>query len=432
MIEKPPQNMAEPILDWILNGIPKAVNFKLFDDVGFIYEAQLARMEISRWWRDLIEFRKRAAYFEEVEGNKSYHYFISDIKGKDQIGRTNQYLTHWYYPYKAKFHPQMIKALINWMGLKQNQLLLDPFVGSGTALIEGKLLGLKSVGIDIDPLCVLMSNVKTSILDIPPAVLRQIEPRDAFSYFRKLKPHSSLTGLEQFGVTVLGKSPFQQIGEEFLNQVANFYLLSYLYALSDYTYIKRDMWQGFSANTSYILRSLEDFAQLKDKLQFDLGQTWSFHGDSRDLEKLSSENRELENVGIRRGNVDGIITSPPYSIAVDYIKQDLHAFSYLGVNAEQLLDKLVGLRGKHEQRVRLYFEDMEKAFQSMYWALRSKGYCIIIIGDVMFEGSRLPITQKFIEIGRQAGFQLAQIIRRPILGGFARLRYEYVIIFQKS
>jgi len=141
--------MTEPILDWILNGIPQKVNVRLFDDVGFIYEAELAKMELSSWWKDLETFRARSTYFEEVNGQKTNHYFISDIRGKGQIGRTCQYLTHWFYPYKAKFHPQMTKALINWMGIKGKERLLDPFVGSGTALIEAKTLGIDSWGVDI-------------------------------------------------------------------------------------------------------------------------------------------------------------------------------------------------------------------------------------------------------------------------------------------
>jgi len=68
--QKNREYMAEPILDWILNGIPSPQKVKLFDDVGFIYEVQLAKMELSSCWDDPEEFRKRAAYYEEVDGKK--------------------------------------------------------------------------------------------------------------------------------------------------------------------------------------------------------------------------------------------------------------------------------------------------------------------------------------------------------------------------
>ncbi len=54
----------------------------------------IAKRELSRFYDDLDTFRKRTAYFEDVNGQKSYHYYISHIEGKGQIGRTNQYLTH--------------------------------------------------------------------------------------------------------------------------------------------------------------------------------------------------------------------------------------------------------------------------------------------------------------------------------------------------
>ena len=80
-------------LSWILGHDFDKKNFKLFEDVGQIYELQLAKMEYESFKKNLDLFRKRTAYFKVVNGEKSYHYFISKIKGKGQIGHTNQYLT---------------------------------------------------------------------------------------------------------------------------------------------------------------------------------------------------------------------------------------------------------------------------------------------------------------------------------------------------
>jgi DNA modification methylase len=417
MIPSNREYMAEPLLDWILNGIPKSVNVKLFDDVAFIYEAQLARLELSSWWQELDEFRKRAAYYEEVNGEKTHHYLVSDIKGKGQIGRTNQYLTHWYYPYKAKFHPQMIKALINWMGLRQGQLLLDPFVGSGTSLIEAMLTGVDSLGIDVDPFCAFMSKVKCDLLNLPPEHLEAVELKTAFTYFRKLKAKPSRIDLARREVDHTLQPPFNGIDE----RVHDFYLLSYLYALSDQTYVQRDLWKGFKENIAQIMNSIHDFAELKRQLNLNLGQAKVKQGDAR----------FLEDEGIGSESVDGIVTSPPYSIAVDYIANDLHTFKYLGIEPEQLQGKLVGLKGKHEERVAIYLQDMELAIKSMFNVLKPEAKCVVVIGDVTYEGVKLPLTKRFTEIADKVGFKLADVIRRPILGGFARLRYENMILLQK-
>lgn len=154
------------ILDWITNGRSNDAQFKLFDDVGQIYEAQLAKMEFSTLGDDLEVFRKRTAYFEEVGEKKTDHYYISSVKGKGQIGHSNQYITHWFYPYKGKFHGQMIKAIINFMGIPKNGLVLDPYVGSGTALVECATMGIPSVGVEINPALCIVSQIKADSLTI--------------------------------------------------------------------------------------------------------------------------------------------------------------------------------------------------------------------------------------------------------------------------
>lgn len=55
----------------------------------------------------------------------------------------------------------MIRSLINIIGLEPGNIVVDPFIGSGTTALEAQLLGIDCVGIDISPLCVLQSKVKT-------------------------------------------------------------------------------------------------------------------------------------------------------------------------------------------------------------------------------------------------------------------------------
>jgi Predicted DNA modification methylase len=154
----------------------KNATLVLFENVQFIYELRLAQLElknfniefeISPTFREFIvinepqsweTLRKRLAYFKLVNGFHSDYFFIIQ---KNRTKSINQYLTHWIYPYKGKFHPQMIRALLNIIGLKSGDTVLDPFIGSGTTAIEAQLLGINCIGIDISPLCVLQSKVKT-------------------------------------------------------------------------------------------------------------------------------------------------------------------------------------------------------------------------------------------------------------------------------
>ncbi len=81
--------------------------------------------------------------------------------------KTTLYLSHELHLYKGKFFPRLVHSLINRYAPPDNDgLICDPFVGSGTALLEASLLGYRSVGIDVDPTSVLISQNKTSLASV--------------------------------------------------------------------------------------------------------------------------------------------------------------------------------------------------------------------------------------------------------------------------
>lgn len=75
--------------------------------------------------------------------------------------KTTLSLSHDLHIYKAKFFPRMARALLNIFG-KDGAVVLDPYCGSGTALLEASSLGLDSYGCDIDPICRLISGTKVT------------------------------------------------------------------------------------------------------------------------------------------------------------------------------------------------------------------------------------------------------------------------------
>ena len=68
---------------------------------------------------------------------------------------------HKVHSYTAKLIPQIPKFLIQNFS-KKNETVLDPFCGSGTTLIEANILQRNAIGIDINPLAVLISKVRTN------------------------------------------------------------------------------------------------------------------------------------------------------------------------------------------------------------------------------------------------------------------------------
>ena len=73
-------------------------------------------------------------------------------------------LTHYLFRYPAKFHAPVAKALFERF-TTVGDTVLDPFVGSGTALIEGTLLDRHCIGVDVDPVAVAVSRSKTRRFD---------------------------------------------------------------------------------------------------------------------------------------------------------------------------------------------------------------------------------------------------------------------------
>ena len=74
-------------------------------------------------------------------------------------------LTHGLHKYPAKFFPELPRWIIQRYS-KVGDLILDPFMGSGTTNLEASLLGRDSVGIDVDPFSRFIAKVKTSPLPI--------------------------------------------------------------------------------------------------------------------------------------------------------------------------------------------------------------------------------------------------------------------------
>jgi len=99
---------------------------------------------------------------------------LEDFEDWDFVDADTQYMTHGLHPYPARMIPQIARRLIKKYS-EEGNIVLDPFCGSGTVLVEAKLANRNSIGVDINPFALLLSRVKTTPLN--PLELKKVAAR---------------------------------------------------------------------------------------------------------------------------------------------------------------------------------------------------------------------------------------------------------------
>jgi hypothetical protein len=268
--------------------------------------------------------------------------------------------------------------------------------------VEAVLLGIDCVGFDISPLSIIQSKVK---VDSVPALSEIRETKATIVQGVKDNQKTPKELLEL--ISSLEKVP-----------VRDFYRMAYLVSVSDSARRKREFMSSFLRNLELMLGSVGDFADVASELGLTLGKANLREGDARELP-------------LGDHSMDGIVTSPPYSIALDYISNDAHAFTALGYDLQQLRGRFIGVRGRGAKRVDLYNQDMVQSFKEMSRVLKSGKLCTIIIGDASLGGQRLSTVDFTVKQCHAVGLRLIRNIPKIIFGLYNVMQTENILIFQK-
>lgn len=115
---------------------------------------------------------KKLVYFSMASngsGNVSTNQFFCENGNSKLIRHKRQntrYSVHGLHEYKGKFNPQIVRSLFNIYNVSSNDIVLDPFCGSGTTLVEAAHDNISAKGTDINPLAVFIANTKIGALNI--------------------------------------------------------------------------------------------------------------------------------------------------------------------------------------------------------------------------------------------------------------------------
>lgn len=395
-------------------------NVELFQNVNELFELELAYLEYnSLSGEQLLE---RTAYIKSVDNKLSNHYLLySNNSEKIHANRSSAtqayfeegqfstgYATHGLFPYRGKFHPQLIKGLINILNIQKGETILDPMAGSGTTNVEAALMGINSTAIDVSPFCQFMIKTKYEALTIDLKLLEQtkIENKKLFDFFKQGDVLKRIT----------------KISDDNKIKIYNLAFLAFLDALG---YSKRVVKSNHEQLFDKVLpRYIETVKSFLSNKYFDQNKIGN-------LNVLSDS--EALNIKLDINSVDCVITSPPYSFAIDYVENDKDQLEFLGYDTTELKNRLIGLKGKTKnQKLENYFADMDSFCLQVSKVLKKGKYFVLIIGSNTNQTGGIRLEETVINSAKKYDMPLVKSILKPIKGMRNTMKEEYVLIFEKQ
>ncbi|MGB6673463.1 MAG: DNA methyltransferase [Candidatus Nitrosopolaris sp.] len=391
----------------------------------------------------------RSENLSQTEFTKIKHLSALDW---ELINAHTVYYTHGYHPYSAKYIPQIPNRLISVFSEK-NDLILDNFVGSGTTLVESKVLGRNAIGVDINPLACLISKVKTTVIKKP--TMREISnflislQRDIVH----LRRYTTLSSLEE-KKPILDSPAIQKLHPNIpkwyhanviyelvaiktkINAIRNtevrdFLLVSFSSLLRSASNTatgfgnlminknappKNRIFEKFSLAVASMLQSVADFSTVATNSEVTI-----FKHDSRNLEFINDE------------SIDFICTHPPYMAAVPYAEYQKLSLWWLGYSQYDLEKSLIGGRRSRPDTPQRFFRDMEMSLLEMKRVLRKKKYCCITIGNPIYGGKTWKLNEFIKQNATQIGFtHLKEISRGKYHSTMGKMKEEFVLIFRNE
>ena len=317
--------------------------------------------------------------------------------------------------WNGQFSPQLIQVLLGTYA-RPGDSIFDPFLGSGTVLLEAGRAGLAARGTEINPAAIVLSQTYKFInvsLDLRRFHIKEI---------REMIYHKFPDDLPLFQdpLEIQDKLDAEEIQSRFaelLSTIADprqYKLLETLMVLLDFYK------PGLSVRK--IFTTWHRLSQLVTELPHSQETIEVYHADARATPLPSS-------------SVDLVVTSPPYINVFNYHQQYRASMEALNWNLLKVAKSEIGSNRKHRGNrfltVIQYCLDMSQTFHEMARVCRPDARLIFIVGrESTVRSTRIFDSEIVAEIAhRVLGFDLILKQERVFLNRFGQNIFEDILHF---
>lgn len=343
-----------------------------------------------------------------------------EIEIKTLKSVNNPKSVHGIYPYRGKIAALDAEQILSQLPL--GSVVLDPFCGSGTIVYEGLKFGLNTIGVDANPIAVVLSRGK---IDIPHEY--SLIENEANDLIKKAKELIDIPTAGEYARGLFHEKSLEQIMRlsVFYDDMSNYLKAVFCGAIA----LTARGCNHYKWTSSTVGKNIEPkrYIDFYEKLYQKLkkhhlpipNNSKIYYGDSRELTKYLNEE-----------SVDFIFSSPPYFDCLDYTAYYAKIiYSILGIDRIAVRNGLI-------QSFENYKEDMRLVLQQLYKVLKPKGKVIFVVGDKKIHGKVIKGADFLNEI---SPFEKSKIIERTYTGTSSQVfdklnkteRKEQIIIWEK-
>lgn len=295
---------------------------------------------------------------------------------------------HGLHPYMGKFVPQLISYFLE-RDLKKCRYILDPFVGSGTTLIESNLHQKNGLGLDISLFNTILCNVKSNDYDLK---LLENEIKDIYN---KMSVSKKIMFTDSKYINTWYHKEAVSPLLTFASLIKNYHYKNVLKVILSRAarssrmvpHFEVDFPQQPQTTSYYCHKHFRTCHPTKNGIGFlkrycnDTFLRLSNFSKIRKNTFVNTIHTDARTFHYEENEIDGVITSPPYIGLIDYHDQHRYAYEFLQLKDKSSFEIGRKINGLSKKAIKQYSNDMTSVFNNMANNCQKLEKIIIIVND---------------------------------------------------